>query len=74
MINFFRKICKQLTEDNKPVKYVRYAIDETVLVNVGILLAHLCNKVVRSGFTSGWTRGKLFLLGGAFCYGYFKFS
>jgi len=27
MINFFRKIRKQLTDDNKPLKYMRYAID-----------------------------------------------
>ena len=27
MIGFFRKIRKQLADDNKPLKYARYAID-----------------------------------------------
>ena len=31
MINFFRKIRKQLADDNKPVKYMRYAIFVIVL-------------------------------------------
>ena len=39
MINFFRKIRKQLADDNKPVKYFRYAIGEIVLVVIGILIA-----------------------------------
>ena len=39
MINFFRKIRKQLADDNKPLKYMRYAIGEIVLVVVGILIA-----------------------------------
>jgi hypothetical protein len=28
MINFFRKIRKKLADDNKPLRYVRYAICE----------------------------------------------
>jgi len=32
MIPFFRKIRKQLSDDNKPLKYIRYAIGEIVLV------------------------------------------
>ena len=39
MINFFRKIRKQLADDNKPLKYMRYAIGEIVLVVIGILIA-----------------------------------
>jgi len=39
MLNFFRKIRKQLAEDNKPLKYLRYAIGEIVLVVIGILIA-----------------------------------
>jgi hypothetical protein len=39
MINFFSKIRKKLADDNKPLKYARYAIGEIVLVMIGILLA-----------------------------------
>ena len=39
MINFFRKTRKKLSDDNKPVKYLRYAIGEILLVMIGILLA-----------------------------------
>jgi hypothetical protein len=39
MIGFFRKIRKQLADDNKPMKYARYAIGEIVLVVIGILVA-----------------------------------
>ncbi|MDM9630307.1 DUF6090 family protein [Robiginitalea aurantiaca] len=39
MINFFRKIRKQLADQNKPLKYFRYALGEIVLVMIGILLA-----------------------------------
>jgi hypothetical protein len=39
MINFFRKIRKQLADDNKPLKYLKYAIGEIVLVVIGILIA-----------------------------------
>jgi len=44
MINFFRKIRKQLADDNKPVKYMRYAIGEIVLVVIGILIALQINN------------------------------
>jgi hypothetical protein len=44
MINFFRKIRKQLTDDNKPIKYLRYAIGEIVLVVIGILIALSINN------------------------------
>ena len=33
MINFFRKIRKQLAEDNKPIKYMRYAVGEIVMAS-----------------------------------------
>jgi hypothetical protein len=44
MINFFRKIRKKLADDNKPLKYMRYAIGEIVLVVIGILLALQVNN------------------------------
>ena len=44
MINFFRKIRKKLAEDNKPLKYMRYAIGEIVLVVIGILIALQINN------------------------------
>ena len=44
MINFFRRIRKQLANDNKPLKYMRYAVGEIVLVVVGILIALSINN------------------------------
>ncbi len=44
MINFFRKIRKQLADDNRPLKYMRYAIGEIVLVVIGILIALSINN------------------------------
>ena len=44
MINFFRKIRKQLADDNKPLKYLRYAIGEILLVVIGILIALQINN------------------------------
>jgi hypothetical protein len=44
MIPFFRKIRKQLANDNKPLKYMRYAIGEIVLVVIGILIALSINN------------------------------
>lgn len=54
MINFFRKIRKQLSNDNptsakasdgiKTGKYLKYAIGEIVLVMIGILLALQVNN------------------------------
>jgi hypothetical protein len=44
MINFFRKIRKTLADDNKPLKYLRYAIGEIVLVVIGILIALSLNN------------------------------
>jgi hypothetical protein len=44
MINFFRKIRKQLADDNKPLKYMRYAVGEIVLVVIGILIALQINN------------------------------
>jgi hypothetical protein len=44
MIPFFRKIRKQLANDNKPLKYMRYAIGEIVLVVIGILIALQINN------------------------------
>lgn len=39
MINFFRKKRKKMADDNKALKYARYAIGEIVLVVIGILIA-----------------------------------
>ena len=39
MINFFRQFRKKMADDNKPLKYMRYAIGEIVLVVIGILIA-----------------------------------
>ena len=34
MINFFRKIRKKHADDNKPLRHMRYAIGEIVLVSL----------------------------------------
>ena len=44
MINFFRKKRKQLADDNKFLKYLRYASGEIVLVVLGILIALQINN------------------------------
>ena len=44
MIQFFRRIRKTLVDDNKPIKYLRYAIGEIVLVVIGILIALSINN------------------------------
>ena len=44
MIPFFRKIRKKMADDNRPLKYMRYAIGEIMLVMVGILLALQVNN------------------------------
>jgi hypothetical protein len=44
MINFFRRIRKKMADDNRPLKYMRYAIGEIVLVVIGILIALQINN------------------------------
>lgn len=44
MNDFFRRIRKKLADDNKPLKYARYAIGEIVLVVIGILIALQINN------------------------------
>ena len=44
MINFFRKIRRKYADDNKPLKYARYAIGEILLVVIGILIALQVNN------------------------------
>jgi len=44
MIPFFRRIRKKMADDNKPIKYMRYAIGEIVLVVIGILIALQINN------------------------------
>ena len=39
MIPIYRKLRKKMADDNKPIKYARYAIGEIVLVVIGILIA-----------------------------------
>ena len=39
MIPFFRKIRKKMADDNRPLKYARYAVGEIILVVIGILIA-----------------------------------
>ena len=39
MINFFRKIRKQLANENKFQRYMRYAIGEVLLIMLGIFMA-----------------------------------
>jgi hypothetical protein len=44
MIPFFRKIRKKMADDNRPIKYLRYAIGEIMLVVIGILIALAINN------------------------------
>ena len=44
MIPFFRRIRKKMADDNKPLKYMRYAIGEILLVVIGILIALQVNN------------------------------
>jgi len=44
MIPFFRKIRKKMADDNRPIKYARYAIGEIILVVIGILIALQINN------------------------------
>jgi len=44
MIPFFRKIRKKMADDNRPLKYMRYAVGEIVLVVIGILIALRINN------------------------------
>ena len=44
MINFFRKTRKKMADDNRPLKYARYAIGEIALVVIGILIALQINN------------------------------
>lgn len=44
MIPFFRKIRKNMADNNKPMKYARYAIGEIALVVIGILIALQINN------------------------------
>ena len=44
MIGFFRRIRRQLADENKSAKYLRYAIGEIILVVIGILIALSINN------------------------------
>jgi len=44
MIGFFRRIRKKFADENKPMKYMRYAIGEILLVVIGILIALQVNN------------------------------
>ena len=45
MLRFFSKIRLKLAAENKPVKYMRYALGEIVLVVIGILIALQINNL-----------------------------
>ena len=53
MIPFFRKIRKKMADDNKLLKYSRYAIGEIVLVVIGILIALSINNWNEERKTNG---------------------
>ncbi len=59
MINFFRKTRKKLADDNKPLKYARYAIGEIVLVMIAIFLSNSKNI---NGFLPSWEGTKEWVL------------
>ena len=44
MIKFFRHIRKDLMEQNKTSRYLKYAIGEIILVVIGILIALQINN------------------------------
>ena len=44
MTPFFRKIRKKMADDNRPLKYMRYAFGEIILVVIGILIALSINN------------------------------
>jgi len=44
MTPFFRNIRKDLADDNRPIKYLRYAFGEIILVVIGILIALQINN------------------------------
>jgi len=44
MIPIFGKIRKKMADDNRPLKYIRYAIGEIILVVIGILIALQINN------------------------------
>ena len=44
MIPFFRKLRKKMADDNRPLKYARYAVGEIILVVIGILIALYINN------------------------------
>mgnify|MGYP001131487683 CR=1 FL=1 len=44
MINFFRKVRKNLLNEGKTTRYFKYAIGEIVLVVIGILIALQVNN------------------------------
>lgn len=45
MINFYRRARKKMADDNRPIKYMRYAIGEIFLVVIGILIALQLNTL-----------------------------
>ena len=54
MIPVFRKIRKKMADDNKPLKYLRYAIGEILLVVIGILIALSINNWNESQKMNKW--------------------
>ena len=50
MLRFFRSIRQQLLNENKTVKYLKYAVGEVLLIMVGIFLALQLNN---------WNEGRI---------------
>jgi len=44
MIPIFKKLRKEMADDNKATKYIRYAVGEIVLIVTGILIALSINN------------------------------
>lgn len=59
MIPFFRKIRKKMADDNKSMKYIRYAIGETVLIVIGILIALQLNNWNKNRISKNETKDLL---------------
>jgi len=53
MIPFFRIIRKKMANDNKPIKYLRYAIGEIILVVIGILITLATNNWNQNRINTG---------------------
>ncbi len=53
MLQFFRKIRRNLLENGKSLRYLKYAIGEILLVVIGILIALQVDNCHEIGFKGG---------------------